>query len=976
MPETHPLQPGDPQSLGNYRLLGRLGKGAQGIVFKGEAPDGRLVAIKLLNTRLDKPGLDGERFMREVAAARRVAQFCTAQVLGANMDGEQAYIVSELVDGVSLQVVVQREGPRTGGALYRLAVGTVTALAAIHRAGIVHRDFKPSNVLIGSDGPRVIDFGIARALDSAMTISSGVVGTPAYMSPEQISAERVGPASDMFSWALTMVFAATGRPAFGQDSLPAVIYRVMNEEPDLSALPDDLRPIVQSCLNKRAEERPTAADVLFALLENQGAAPRLDDEVALTTGSQLAAEQPPSPTPGLSAASGPPASGWASPGGSPAAAVPSGSPAERSSGTGAHAAGPQGSGPQAAGPQVSGPQVSGQHAAGPYGAGPRDSGPHASRPHASGPHGVGPHGSGGQAAGGGGVASGVGWAPPGVQQPVGGAGWVSPEGPAPAGHAASGWANPSGDAYAGPPAPPANAGYPAGGPRASSQQPPAPYTPLSPQAAAPFTPAAQQVPGAQQQEPASGRSAGSFVPPQPPPGGQYRPPYPMNAAPNPHAPGQGQDGPRRSKKGEPPRGDNDAFFENVEAGERSDTAKARRRRAAMVAGALAVALVLAGGVLYFSPKMFGSTSDPGGKTLTQATTSFTPTPPPTPTITSTPTPTVVTTTPAPAQTEQQTTVPVVGKQDGKSLKGHTKGVQTFSAVSVGDETTWLVTGGQDGRVRLWDLAEHKSLATMKGHSQEVYAVAGAMMGKTPVAVSGGYDGSVRLWNLKTRKGKILGWHGQSVFAAAVTKVKGKWVAVTGDADGYLRFWDLDKRKAMGKSIRAHRKPVNWLSATHIGDRAIAISASGDESLRMWDMSKRKAYGKAYKGHSKGVYAVTVGKVGGKTVVASGGKDGKIRIWDPKNGKTLGTMSGHKKNIYALSFGTMGDRTVLLSGSTDGTIRLWDPDTRKALGKPVKAHKSGVYAVGIVSVGDRVAVVSAGEDKLVRMWKAEDAASGS
>ncbi|MGI5284825.1 serine/threonine-protein kinase [Nonomuraea polychroma] len=299
MPETHPLQAGDPQTLGSYRLLGRLGKGAQGIVFKGEAPDGRRVAIKLLKTRLDKPGIDGERFLREVAAARRVAQFCTAQVLDANMDGEQPYIVSELVDGVSLQIVVQRDGPRAGGALYRLAVGTVTALAAIHRAGIVHRDFKPSNVLIGSDGPRVIDFGIARALDSGMTISSGVVGTPAYMSPEQISAERVGPASDMFSWGLTMVFAATGRPAFGEDSLPAVIYRVINEEPDLSVLPDDLRPIVQACLSKRAEDRPTAADALFALLENQGESSRLDDEVALTTGSQFAAEQstPPNPVP-------------------------------------------------------------------------------------------------------------------------------------------------------------------------------------------------------------------------------------------------------------------------------------------------------------------------------------------------------------------------------------------------------------------------------------------------------------------------------------------------------------------------------------------------------------------------------------------------------------------------------------------------------------------------------------------------------
>jgi hypothetical protein len=961
-------------------VLGRLGKGAQGIVFKAEAPGGRLVAIKLLNTRLDKPGVDGERFMREVAAARRVAQFCTAQVLDANMDGEQPYIVSELVDGVSLQVVVQREGPRAGGALYRLAVGTVTALAAIHRAGIVHRDFKPSNVLIGSDGPRVIDFGIARALDSAMTISSGVVGTPAYMSPEQISAERVGPASDMFSWALTMVFAATGRPAFGQDSLPAVIYRVMNAEPDLSALPDDLRPIVQACLSKRAEERPTAAEVLFALLENQGEAAGLDDEVAMTTGSQLAAEE--SHPPALdSPAPTPPASGWAAPG-SPA-------PIPAADGSGASAAAPQGSGP-----------------------------------HAAGPHPAGPH-----AAGAGGAPPGGGWASPEGQAPAA-SGWASPDGPAAsASPAASGWANPSGDAYARPRTPPAGppAGHPASGPYVPPpQQPARPYVPPQqpdashvppqqlppPYPPPPYPPPSQQRPGGHPQQPTGGRpqeepygpSAGSFVPPQPSPGrhvpprppqgGQYGPPYPLSMPPSSPAPGQtppagrapgrsqpsgpGQDGPGQAES--PARDDNDAFFRNIPV-EPADGPKTRRKRAAMVAGTLVLALTLAGGVLYFGPKLFGTTAGPGGENVAQSTTSFTPsptpTPTPTPTLTPTPTPTVVTSSPAPAQDRpEQQTVPVVGKQDGKSLKGHTRGVQTFTAVSVSDDTTWLVTGGQDGRVRLWDLAKHKSLATMKGHSQEVYAVAGAMKGKTPIAVSGGYDGSVRLWNLKTRKGKVLGWHGDAVYAVAVTKVGNKWMAVTGDANGYLRFWDLDKRKSTGKTIRAHREPVNWLSATHIGDRAIAFSASEDESVRMWDMAKRKQYGKTYKGHSKGVYAVAVGKVGGKTVVASGGKDGKIRMWDPKTGKTLGTMSGHKKIVYSLSFGTLADRTVLLSGGTDGTIRLWDPIARKALGKPVKAHKSGVYAVGIVRVEDRFSILSAGKDKLVRMWKIGDAASGS
>ncbi|MET7332636.1 serine/threonine-protein kinase [Nonomuraea sp. NPDC005650] len=867
MPETHPLQPSDPRTLGDYRLLGRLGKGAQGIVFEGESPDGRRVAIKLLNTRLDRPGLDTERFMREVAAARRVAQFCTAQVLGAHMDGEHPYIVSELVDGISLQAVVQRDGPRTGGALYRLAVGTVTALAAIHRAGIVHRDFKPSNVLLGNDGPRVIDFGIARALDSAMTISSGVVGTPAYMSPEQISAERVGPASDMFSWALTMVYAATGRPAFGQDSLPAVVYRVMHEEPDLSALPESLRPIVRSCLRKRPGQRPTAPDVLFGLLANEGESPRPED--ALDTGSQLAAEQTP-PDPAAPAADranpqGPaPGAGWANPGGPPASAPPGG----------------------------------------------------------------------------------------------------------------AGWANPSGEAHPPPPARPQGAPYvppqPGAAPGAGRGGAPGQGGPPTPGGAS------QGVPYVPRQQPAPGSS-------------QAPPPYPMNALPHsapshPAQPrpaasgaedaaagrGQGQ-GQGKSRTRPPAReaggpADNDAFFKHAPVEERPDEVNARRRRAAMVAGALVVALALAGGVLFFGPKMF-NTGTPTGGNAAQATTSVSAAPAQTQaqaqTQPPTPTPTLVTPTPTPTPAKE--VVPVLGKQDGKSFKGHTKGVQTISAISAGGKT-WLVTGGQDGRVRLWDLARHKSLATMKGHSEEVYAVACVMVGKTPMAVSGGYDGSVRLWNLKTRKGKVLGRHGDAVYAVAVTKVKGKYVAVTGDADGYLRFWDLKKRKSIGKIIRAHRKPVNWLSATHIGDKAVAISASEDETVRMWDLAKRKAYGKAYKGHSRGVYSVAVGKVDGKTVIASGGKDGKIRLWDPKSRKTVATLSGHKKIVYSLSFGTLDGRTVLLSGSTDGTIRLWDPETRKTLGKPVKAHKKGVYAVGIVPLDGDAAIVSAGKDKVVRLWK--------
>ncbi|MER7500715.1 protein kinase [Nonomuraea pusilla] len=947
MPETHPLQQSDPRSLGEYRLTGRLGKGAQGIVYKGEAPDGRLVAIKLLNTRLDRPGMDGERFMREVAAARRVAQFCTAQVLDANMDGEHPYIVSELVDGVSLQLVVQREGPREGGALYRLAVGTVTALAAIHRAGIVHRDLKPSNVLLGTDGPRVIDFGIARALDSAVTISSGVVGTPAYMSPEQISGERVGPASDMFSWALTMVYAATGRPAFGQDSLPAVIYRVMNDEPDLTALPETLRGIVRSCLRKRPEERPTAAETLFALLENQGEAkPRGDHEGALTTGSQLASDREDAPADGPDPAShhqGAPTAGSRHASGSESVAEHTPTPDAPAPSPGASAAWP------------------GAPAGAPL---PSPVGPLPAPAPGSGPV----PGSGGP-----------GFAPPGGPVSPGGAPVGAPGAvPPPSGPAVSptGWANPSGGPY--PPAPPPGWPYDARPPHPGN--PPAPHPGISPAPHPGNPPAPSHGPQPSNRSPQpSGQPVGQHggqpveqhggqVGGQEPVTRQVReeprrplpPPYPLGAAPE-----------------EQPRGggvDNDAFFRHVPPDAPPAGAGSRRGRAVMVSAALVVALALAGGVLLYAPRMFAGDR---GATVAAATTSVTPTPTTTPTIAPTPTATP-TPTPTPSDTPTQVaqvTVPVLGEQDGKSLKGHTKAVQTFSALTSGGRT-WLVSGGQDGRLRVWDPVRHKALATLKGHSEEVYAVACVMVGGTPMAVSGGYDGSVRLWNLKTHKGKVLGWHDDAVYAVAVTKVGGRYVAVTGDARGWLRFWDLKKRKATGTTVRAHRRSVNWLGVGRVGGRAVAVSASEDETLRVWDVARHKAYGKAYKGHTKGVYAVAVGAVDGRAVVASGGKDMRIRLWDPKTGKSIGSpMKGHKKIIYSLAFGTVDGRPVLLSGGTDGTIRLWDPRTRKPLGKSVKAHKSGVYAVAVLELDGRQVAVSAGKDKAIRMWDL-DAVAGT
>ncbi|MFG1699629.1 serine/threonine protein kinase [Nonomuraea sp. NPDC049309] len=256
MPQAEPLWEEDPPAVGPYRLLGRLGSGGQGVVYLGRLPGSAPVAIKVF-----RDGSGGERFAREVEAARRVEPFCIAQVLDASF-GERPYIVTEYVEGPSLQ----QAGRHHGADLQRLAVATATALAAIHQAGIVHRDFKPANVLLGPGGPRVIDFGIARSAAAGPSGVSGVMGTPAYMAPEQLAGAPVGPATDVFAWGSVMVFAATGSPPFGEDTLPAVINRILHNEPRLGDLAEPLRTIVLHCLAKDPARRPTMQDVLLRLL--------------------------------------------------------------------------------------------------------------------------------------------------------------------------------------------------------------------------------------------------------------------------------------------------------------------------------------------------------------------------------------------------------------------------------------------------------------------------------------------------------------------------------------------------------------------------------------------------------------------------------------------------------------------------------------------------------------------------------------
>ena len=266
MSEVLPLRDTDPREVSGYRLLGRLGEGGQGVVFLAVGPAGSRAAVKLLPPTTD-PQVRS-RFLKEVAAAQRVARFCTAQVLDAGIFERRPFIVSEYVSGPSLVEVVEQLGPRGGATLERIGVATLTALGAVHAAGMVHRDFKPANVLLGPDGPVLIDFGLAAVPGMTTMGTSGqtAIGTPRFMAPEQLAGERVTAAADMWSWAVTMAFAGTGEFPFKGESLTATAFAILHSEPNVGRLPEPLGSLVHRCLNKDPAVRPSARDALSELV--------------------------------------------------------------------------------------------------------------------------------------------------------------------------------------------------------------------------------------------------------------------------------------------------------------------------------------------------------------------------------------------------------------------------------------------------------------------------------------------------------------------------------------------------------------------------------------------------------------------------------------------------------------------------------------------------------------------------------------
>ncbi|MCB5167408.1 serine/threonine protein kinase [Streptomyces bambusae] len=267
------LQPNDPTQLGPYRVLGRIGHGGMGTVFAAQGDASQLVAVKVINAHLADDERFTRHFRREVTAARQVRPFCTAPVLDAQLDEHPLFVVTEYIDGPTLHELVSGAGPLRGGALEQLAVGMAAALTAIHAAQVVHRDLKPSNVLLSPMGPRVIDFGIARALDgmSASVQPTQIAGTPGYMAPEVLRGEAVTPAADVFAWGCVLAYAASGTPPFPGDDVFAIHHRVMTEPPRLGGLDGRLGQLVERALDKDPGRRGSAAELLAQLVGEEAA---------------------------------------------------------------------------------------------------------------------------------------------------------------------------------------------------------------------------------------------------------------------------------------------------------------------------------------------------------------------------------------------------------------------------------------------------------------------------------------------------------------------------------------------------------------------------------------------------------------------------------------------------------------------------------------------------------------------------------
>ncbi|WP_318208956.1 serine/threonine protein kinase [Streptomyces sp. SJL17-1] len=253
--------------IGRYVIEHKLGEGGMGTVYLARSRGGRAVAVKVARPELASDPSFRARFRAEVAAARQVGGFHTAQVVDADPDAEAPWLATAYIPGPTLAALVTAEGPMDEGRLRSLGAALAEALEAIHACGLVHRDLKPGNIVMAPDGPRVLDFGIARALESTrLTATGSAFGTPGYLAPEQALGEEVTGAADVFALGAVLVAAAGGRP-FGDGTPMGLMYRAVHEDPDLASVPEPLRGLVGRCLAKDPAERPTPEEILDVLGE-------------------------------------------------------------------------------------------------------------------------------------------------------------------------------------------------------------------------------------------------------------------------------------------------------------------------------------------------------------------------------------------------------------------------------------------------------------------------------------------------------------------------------------------------------------------------------------------------------------------------------------------------------------------------------------------------------------------------------------
>ncbi|MFJ3023996.1 serine/threonine-protein kinase [Streptomyces tendae] len=414
------LGDGDPQRIGVYRLLGRLGAGGMGHVYLARSDRGRMAAVKLVREELAALEEFRERFRQEVESARRVGGYWTAPVLDADTEAAVPWVATGYVAGPSLQQVVGHDhGALPERSVRTLGAGLAHALQDIHAAGIVHRDLKPSNVLVTIDGPRVIDFGIARALqtvtDGGLTRTGALVGSPGFMAPEQVRGDRVTPACDVFCLGSVLTYAATGKLPFGSanSGAHALMFRIAQEDPDLTGVPEGIADLVRDCLRKDPAARPGLAEVLErtgaqdTVTDGRSRDPWLPSALVAQLGRHAVqlldtetpepptrpATPPPPHTRGAAATD----AGDAEPGGAWPGAVSGDAGPGLGAGAGGAASGggaPGGAGPGGAWPGDAGPGGAGTGGAGAGDAGPGGAGPDGAGPGAAGPGDRGPGGAG------------------------------------------------------------------------------------------------------------------------------------------------------------------------------------------------------------------------------------------------------------------------------------------------------------------------------------------------------------------------------------------------------------------------------------------------------------------------------------------------------------------------------------------------------------------------------------------------------